>query len=442
MIRELKLYTPHSKQLEFHNSKKRYRVAALGRQAGKSSMCLNELARHAWENKNHTYWFVSPTFEQAKIQYRKLVSMLWDCSEVMTKKNQTELRIKLVTQSEILFKSGEVMENLRGSTLHGAVLDEVRDLPMDLWQMVIRPMLATTKGWASFVSTPNGFDQFYELAQNAQKFPDQWDFLTAPSTCNPLWTNEEYEAARASMTEPQFAQEIKAEFRDITAGKAYLCHGEHNHLFTTFWPTSDPDRQVSDKHPVYVLCDFNLTPMSWSIAQCDGFKWYIFDEISLNESHTQEAAALLVTKLNELRSKNLLRYAPQVIVVGDATGKAGQRAAAGKSDYDILFAELKTAGFNFRDETPDSNPMVVDRVNTVNSFLKSASGQVRLFYNPVKCPKLKADFEKVVWKTQGVLSSGKDKMLTHMSDNVGYGICKITPLVKEFEVGTPRVLIR
>ena len=72
----LELYEPHSKQLEFHNSKARYRVASLGRQAGKSTMCLNELVKRAWEEPNTKYWYLSPTYPQARIQYRRLVGML------------------------------------------------------------------------------------------------------------------------------------------------------------------------------------------------------------------------------------------------------------------------------------------------------------------------------------------------------------------------------
>ena len=191
----LKLYKPHDAQLRFHNSTARYRVASFGRQSGKSTACINELVKKAWENPSTRYWYMSPTFQQALQQYRRCIGMLMSCPGVMSKKNQTELRIKFINQSEIVFKSGEVLDNLRGETLHGVVIDEVRDQPSDLWPMVIRPMLTTTKGWACFVSTPNGFDSFYDFYQR-QLIDPNWQSFHAPSTCNPLFTIEELKAAK------------------------------------------------------------------------------------------------------------------------------------------------------------------------------------------------------------------------------------------------------
>ena len=62
----LRLYTPHEKQLEFHNAPTRFRVACFGRQAGKSTACLNDLIYKAWTNPGTTYWYVSPTYDQAQ----------------------------------------------------------------------------------------------------------------------------------------------------------------------------------------------------------------------------------------------------------------------------------------------------------------------------------------------------------------------------------------
>ena len=225
----LKLYTPHEVQRKFHNSKARYRVASLGRQSGKSTMCLNELVKRAWETPKTNYWFISPTYDQAKLQFNRMVEMLSPCAEIMTKQNATELLVRLINNSEIRFKSGEVGERLRGATLHGVVIDEVRDQPKDLWQMLIRPMLTTTKGWASFVSTPNGYDSFYDLAQRAGVDPE-WELFTSPSSCNPLFTQHEYDAAKAEMSEAFFAQEILAEFRDLHAGSAYINFSDANLL--------------------------------------------------------------------------------------------------------------------------------------------------------------------------------------------------------------------
>ena len=125
MENELVLYRPHSMQMKLHQCETRFAVASFGRQSGKSTYGINELLRWAWEKPGTRYWFVSPTFPQARVMYRRLIGMLWPVADVMLKKNQTELRVKLVNQSEIRFVSGEVLDNLRGETLNGAIIDEV-----------------------------------------------------------------------------------------------------------------------------------------------------------------------------------------------------------------------------------------------------------------------------------------------------------------------------
>ena len=176
--RILRLYTPHEAQLEIHKCQKRFRVASFGRQSGKSTLTINELLAKAWQSPSTRYWYVSPTFSQALQQYRRAVGMLMSCGDAMLKKNQTELRIKLINQSELKFVSGEVLDNLRGETLHGVGIDEVRDQHPDLWPMVIRPMLTTTKGFAIFISTPNGFDAMFQTQSYIPSIPKAHLYLT------------------------------------------------------------------------------------------------------------------------------------------------------------------------------------------------------------------------------------------------------------------------
>lgn len=330
--RRLILYKPHFMQLKMHNSLARFRVAAFGRQSGKSTFAINEITKRAWENPGTRYWFLSPTYDQAKGQYRRLTGMLYPCREVMVKNNMSELRVKLINNSEIVFKSGEVLDNLRGETLHGAIIDEVREQHRDLWPMVIRPMLTTTKGWAAFISTPNGFDAFYDLFQRAER-GDGWEAFQAPSTCNPAFTQDEFDSARKEMSEAEFAQEYLAEFRDLTAGRAYINFGQHNHVFQS------PFCSFAEWHPslpIIVAMDFNLSPMAWTLGQRRADDFYWGDEIFLRNSHTQEAVQVLIEKVRG--------HKVGVELVGDATGKAGQRAAAGKSDYDIICRALSDAG--------------------------------------------------------------------------------------------------
>ncbi len=426
----LQLYRPHEKQLEFHQSPHRFRVVSFGRQAGKSTMANNELIRRAWENPRTRYWFLSPIFSQAKDQYRKLLSLI--PPQVIKRHSDSELSVELINESIIEYKSGEVLDRLRGATLHGAVIDEVRDQHKDLWPMVIRPMLTTTQGWAAFVSTPNGFDQFYDLFERSST-EKEWYSLHSPSTCNPVFTKKEFELLRSEMSEDEFAQEILAEFRELGVGKAYRTHGTWNQNEQN--PLAIPGQKWSPYLPIVVGLDFNVGLMCWELGQYANHTAWFGDEIALKNTHTEECALILASKVKDHR--------PGVVLIGDASGKARKTSAAGQTDYTILERVLKNANIPFRNLTPEDNPNVKDRVNAVNAMLKSASGEIKLTYSPTHCKRLKLDLEKVKWKegADGAVFDKSDPELTHASDAAGYPIVYYSDLLKK-EVGGLKVIPR
>lgn len=427
---KLRLYSPHAAQVLFHNSKARYRVAAWGRQAGKSTACLNEMVAKAWMNPMSNYWFVSPTFQQAKGQFRKLKNMLWG-TPVIVLKNEQELRIQFLNKSIIRFISGEVLHNLRGETLDGCVIDEVREQNKDLWPQVISPMLRTTGGWAAFVSTPKGYDQFYDFAQRA-KHSDQWEFFTAPSTCNPLFTEKEAQDAKESMTDEVFRQEILAEFIDITKGTAY--RGFHEQNIVTRNPFA-PDRTWSPYLPIIVGLDFNVNPMGWALGQTRSEKFYWGKEIHIEGTDTQEACQELIPLVKG--------HGPGVVLCGDASGKARNTSAkAGATDYSIIKEELCKHGIRFTDKTPRANPFVRDRVNIVNSKLRSADGAVSMWVHE-DCKHLIRDLRRVAWKTgsNSILDKTTDTTLTHLSDAMGYPVYAMSKIYKP-KVGGLKVIAR
>jgi hypothetical protein len=57
--------------------------------------------------------------------------------------------------------------------------------------------------------------------------------------------------------------------------------------------------------------------------------------------------------------------------------------------------------------------------------LKFTNNQIEI--DP-KCKKLINDLERVVWKNNKPDQTGANKMLTHSSDNLGYGVWHLSPL--------------
>jgi len=387
------------------------------------------------------YWYILQTHAAAEVGFNRYVRLFprhtWPY--IFSKRpNESEKTVYLTGGREVGFKSGQNYDDLRIETLDGAIIDECRQQDKRLWTQVIRPMLGRRKGWCDFYSTPNGFDWFFDLAESA-KGSDEWELIKAPSTEAYWWTPEEIDSAKATMSEPEFEQEIMAEFRDLTSGKAYMLFGDHNKTDECPWA---PGKQFSPYDPIIVGMDFNLSPMAWSLGQLNADRWWWFDEIHLVNSHTFEAACELRDRILMLKEAGH-RGQPQCILLGDATGKATQRSS-NQSDYDIVKAVLKEANIAFRDDTPESNPSVRDRVNSVNARCKNAKGEVNLWVHNTNCPKLVYDFERVVWKAGAdfILNPGTDKSLTHNTDGVGYPIYALTPVKGVKNIGKTRIIHR
>lgn len=431
-VHKLVLYQPHPGQIRGHASRSRFNALNWGRQSGKTTYGLNKIIDRAWtgarpydllgpntlRHQDSVYWYILQTYDAAHVAFKRLYKIYRDCPSVFDKKpNESDLTMRLKHGAEIGFKSGGNYEDLRVETLDGVVIDEYRQQHPDLWPQVIRPMLARKNGWADILSTPNGFDHFFELCEDARVNPD-WRYFHNPSTVAPWWTEKEVMSARSTMTVAEFNQEIMAEFTDIARGKAYINFGEHN--ITSQSPFGG-DSLVNKYMPIIVAPDFNLNPMAWGIGQISKAvkQAYWFDEIHLNNSHTQEASKALADKLSPYKNQDIW-------ICGDATGKAGQRAAAGESDYACMIAILKERGFKrILNVTPDSNPLVKDRINTMNMYFKNSMGDVNQWVHPQAKNMIK-DFQRVLWKDgQFVLDSGPKKEYTHSSDGPGYAVCEI-----------------
>lgn len=397
-------------------------MISFGRQSGKSTWGNNECIKRAWEKWKSKYWFVLPTFDQAKTQFLRAKEMLLSVPGALLKRpNESELRITLANHSVVRYVSGESADNLKGETLDGAVIDENGTQKKTLWTQIIRPMLTTTKGWCAFTGTPKGFNHHYDLAERA-KVDKNYAFFHSPSTCNPLFGEEELTEARKDMSPAEFAQEIMAEFRELHDGSAYVCYGPHNERRDS--PFTSDGSLFNSYLPIVVGLDFNVTPMSWMIGQKSLDSFYYFDEIYLKKSHTQETCKELIARVKAMNLKAI----PNLILVGDATGKSKTANSSGNTNYSIIHEMLDAAGITYEDQTPDSNPLVNDRINIMNAHLMSATGEIKHWFHPENCPEYRKDMQRVAWKAGAkfTLDKTSDADRTHASDAGGYPICQLS----------------
>ena len=110
---------------------------------------------------------------------------------------------------------------------------------------------------------------------------------------------------------------------------------------------------------IHIGLDFNIDPMSACLFHVKNNIVYIFDEIVIYSSNTDEF-------IDELFS----RYPKQkMIVYPDPASRQRRTSAGGRTDLTIL----QNAGLNVK--CKPTHALVRDRINSVNSKLKSFDGK-------------------------------------------------------------------
>ena len=226
-LRHVIMLTFHSSQKTVASDPHRFRILCCGRRWGKTTLAIDQMkARAAIPNSRIAY--VAPTYQQARdIAWEELRR---DCRQAAESINESRLEIKLINGSIIVLRGWESIETLRGQMFDLIVLDEVASMRNFWlhWQEVIRPTLTDRKGEGIFISTPKGFNHFYDLF-NLESGDKDYKSFHFTSYDNPHLPVEELDKARAELTEDRFAQEYLADFRK-TEGLVYKEFNRERHV--------------------------------------------------------------------------------------------------------------------------------------------------------------------------------------------------------------------
>ena len=115
---------------------------------------------------------------------------------------------------------GDDPDNLRGIYLDGVVLDEYGLHQTDTFSTVLRPALANREGWALFLGTPNGKNQFYDIHRFAET-DATWFSAVYKASETDILSPDELSAARAVMTQDEYNQEFECSFEAAVRGSIY-----------------------------------------------------------------------------------------------------------------------------------------------------------------------------------------------------------------------------
>jgi hypothetical protein len=99
-------------------------------------------------------------------------------------------------------------------------MDEVADMPENVFPEVLRPALSDRKGFCIFVGTPKGHNVFYDYYEQATS-DEGWLAAVYKASETGLLDQDELEAAKLMMTHDQYMQEFECSWNANVPGAIY-----------------------------------------------------------------------------------------------------------------------------------------------------------------------------------------------------------------------------
>ncbi|HEX3576538.1 MAG TPA: hypothetical protein VHU42_18220 [Rhodopila sp.] len=163
--------------------------------------------------------YLSPTYAQSK-------DAAWSYLKRFTapipgvEQRESDLMVVMPNGARVRLYGADNYDRLRGTYQDGVVLDEYGDMHPRAWPEVIRPSLADRGGWATFIGTPKGRNDFWRIHQAAVASPD-WYTLTLKASESGLLPESELVDMRRMMTADQYDQELECSFDAAIRGAIY-----------------------------------------------------------------------------------------------------------------------------------------------------------------------------------------------------------------------------
>lgn len=233
----------HPTQNKVAQDTHRFRVVDAGRRWGKDVLGTEEaIGAGLASTRDIRIPYIGPTIQQVR-------DIVWDDLKkrlaplTIGKPNETRLEILFHTahgaQAKIVLRGWEAIETERGVKNGFFVMTEVAMFKRFwmLWHEVIRPTLTDYQAGGMFLSTPKGYNHFFDLYDLERTEPDfkSFHFTTYD---NPHIKPEEVDTARRQLTEDRFAQEYLAEFKKME-GLVYKEFSRDLHVFDDNTPRTE-----------------------------------------------------------------------------------------------------------------------------------------------------------------------------------------------------------
>ena len=195
----------------------------------------------------------------------------------------------------------------------------------------------------------------------------------------------------------------------------------------------NPDIRYCEDLDIYWSLDFNVNPAMSTLAHYDGKKFFVFDELVLNNVITQDVADEFVHRYPPEKVKGIIQ------ICGDASGKY-RKTQSRYSDYAIIINTLAKNGYHYKLNLRPFNPPIIARVNAFNKQVLTDDGDRNVLVHP-RCKWLIYNMKNLRYKegtsiideaTPSQIADDDAKLyLGHIFDAVSYMVEFFKPVVKE-----------
>jgi hypothetical protein len=347
----------YAKQKEFIDCPTRYTVIEACTKSGKTTGCIVWLFEQSLRGKvGDNYWWVAPVFDVSKIAFRRFKRYISD-KRIISKINETELTITLITGVVIAFKSADKPDSLYGDDVKAVVLDEATRMKEEAWHAV-RSTLTKTEGLCKIIGNTKGIMNWvYQLITKIEKKelePTAWTHfkITADdAVAAGVLKAEEIEDARKTLPNGVFLELYYCIPNQNSSRKFCYSFDESRHVARC------PDWNRSQI--TYLSFDFNKNPICCNVIQHYGGHIYVLESIKLENSDIYRLCEVIKIK-----------YPGAIFAVcGDASGSNKSAMVQDDQNYFLIIKkQLRLSIAQMQQLT--SNPGIEENQVLVNAILE------------------------------------------------------------------------
>lgn len=292
-------YKPHKHQLAFHRSKAKFRAIISGIGGGKTLANMHEVTYYAVKHPGSIGYVLAPTYTMMKDT--TLRTFFDHCpNELIAYYLKADHRVVLKNGSEVIFRSTEEPERLRGPNLDYFAMDEGSEMSFMTWKIMIGRLRGSGHGSyplrAWITCTPKGFNWVWERFEKNKE--SGFEYFTFSSFENEHLPKEYLDTLKNGYSGAFYNQEVLGQFVGFE-GLVYQEFNAQVHI-----QSIDPERKFKE---VIAGIDWGWSnPSVIAVVGIDGDgRAYVLEEFYKSQTTVDEHIRIA----QELKEKyNIVRF--------------------------------------------------------------------------------------------------------------------------------------